>query len=88
MKITKENVVLAELNGHGEKMRGAVVTAMIRRRYTLSNEMALLRQRDEKPEEYATYNEYAETCKTEARAFIASALAEGGIQMEVENDGN
>lgn len=44
------------------------VNALIREKYTLSQELAILRQRDSKPEEYAAYNEYCETCKAQAKA--------------------
>ena len=39
------------------------VDAEIRKRYTVSQEFAILRQRDEKPEEYAEYYAYCEECK-------------------------
>lgn len=39
------------------------VDAEIRKRYTVSQEFAILRQRDEKPEEYAAYYAYCEECK-------------------------
>lgn len=39
------------------------VDSEIRKRYTVSQEFAILRQRDEKPEEYATYYTYCEECK-------------------------
>lgn len=39
------------------------VNAEIRKQYTESNELALLRQRDEKPDEYAQYYAYCEGCK-------------------------
>ena len=40
------------------------VNARIREKYTESQEFAILRQRDEKPEEYAEYYAYCEDCKT------------------------
>ena len=43
------------------------VNALIREKYTLSQELAILRQRDSKPEEYATYNAYCEECKAIAK---------------------
>lgn len=46
------------------------VNALIREKYTLSQELSVLRQRDEKPEEYAEYYAYCEQCKTTARAEI------------------
>lgn len=42
---------------------GEAVHAEIRKRYTESQEFALLRQKDEKPEEYAEYFAYCESCK-------------------------
>lgn len=35
----------------------------IRKRYSVSQEFAILRQKDEKPEEYEAYYEYCEECK-------------------------
>lgn len=39
----------------------------IRKRYTLNQELAILRQRDTKPSEFAEYNAYVERCKAEVR---------------------
>ena len=44
------------------------VNAKIRERYSESQEFAILRQRDEKPEEYAEYYAYCEECKAFVRA--------------------
>lgn len=46
------------------------VNSMIRQRYSLSEELAILRQRDTKPEEFAAYNEYAEECKSKVKAMM------------------
>lgn len=43
------------------------VNSLIREKYTLSQELAILRQRDTKPEEYAAYNAYCEECKAVAK---------------------
>ena len=40
------------------------VNTEIRKQYTESAEFAILRQKDEKPEEYAKYYSYCEECKT------------------------
>lgn len=42
---------------------GDAVNAEIRKKYMESQEFAILRQRDEKPEEYAEYFAYCEECK-------------------------
>lgn len=43
------------------------VETLIRRRYTVSDELAILRQRDTKPEEFQDYFLYCEQCKDEAK---------------------
>ena len=47
------------------------VNSMIRQRYSLSEELAILRQRDSKPDEFDAYNEYAEYCKVEVKRRMA-----------------
>ena len=46
------------------------VVAKIRERYSIDDELAILRQRDTKPDEFEAYNAYAESCKKEARLLI------------------
>ena len=46
------------------------IVRLIRKKYTVDRELAILRQRDEKPEEFAEYNEYAEACKAYVRSMI------------------
>ena len=48
------------------------VNNKIRERYTESQEFAILRQRDEKPDEYAVYFAYCEECK----AFVKEKKAQ------------
>lgn len=61
---------LAELNGTQADLYAEEVEHLIRRRYSLSNELALQRQKDKKPEEWEAYNAYCEECKAEARALV------------------
>lgn len=49
---------------------GETVNGLIRRKYTLSEELAILRQRETKAEEFEAYNAYAESCKEEAILLI------------------
>lgn len=44
------------------------VNAEIRKKYSESAEFAILRQKDEKPEEYAKYYSYCEECKAFVKA--------------------
>lgn len=46
----------------------------IRKRYTESQEFAILRQKDEKPQEYQEYYNYCEECK----AYVKSKKEVGG----------
>ncbi len=43
------------------------VERLIRQRYTTGEELAILRQRDTKPEGFADYYAYAEQCKQQAK---------------------
>lgn len=49
-----------------------LVDAEIRKRYSASQEFAILRQKDEKPVEYAEYYAYCEECKAKVKAEMAS----------------
>jgi hypothetical protein len=61
---------LAEKNGVTTEVYGQTVDSLIRKRYSLWDELAILRQRDEKPEEYAAYNAYCEECKAKAKNIL------------------
>ena len=43
------------------------VVSGIRERYSVDDELAILRQRDAKPEEFAEYNAFVENIKAEER---------------------
>lgn len=43
------------------------VVDLLRIKYSLNQELAILRQRDDKPEEFAAYSAYAEQCKATAK---------------------
>lgn len=46
---------------------GDLVDSLIRLRYSQSEELSILRQRDEKPAEFAEYYNYCEECKLKAK---------------------
>lgn len=48
-----------------------LVSRLIRTEYSIDQELAILRQRDEKPEEFVAYFSFAEQCKSEAKRFIS-----------------
>ena len=59
---------------HLEKLKQVryekLVERFIRQKYSLSNELAILRQASIKLEEFAEYNAYAEECKAKAKTVI------------------
>lgn len=44
-----------------------LVVSLIRQKYSINDELAILRQRDEKSSEYKAYFTYCEECKTKAK---------------------
>ena len=46
---------------------GKTVEKKIRARYSVNQELAILRQRDTKPDEFAEYNAFVEGCKASAK---------------------
>lgn len=58
------------------------VVELIRLRYSVDDELAILRQRDTKTEEFEEYNAYCENCKTIAR--VEFGLQEVKVVPEVE----
>ena len=46
------------------------VVELIRQKYTINDELAILRQRDTKPEEFAEYNAFVEECKRKAKNVL------------------
>lgn len=54
-------------NIRNEEDYGNQVNDLIRRRYSLSEELGILRQKDEKPDEYRVYFAFCEECKAKAK---------------------
>ena len=61
---------LIRLNGTQAEEYASLVEAQIRKRYSVSAELAILRQRDTKPEEFKAYNDYVEACKAAVKAEL------------------
>ena len=68
--MTEIEIQLAKLNGTQAELYEQEVTRLIRRRYSLNNELALGRQRDEKPEEWEAFYAYCEECKAQAKKEV------------------
>lgn len=56
--------------GRGEEAYALRVGELVRARYSVSDELAILRQRESKPEEFAAYNAFAEECKAQAHREV------------------
>lgn len=50
-----------------ERLYETEIIRRIRKRYSLNQELAILRQRDAKPAEFAEYNTFVEQCKAEVK---------------------
>ena len=68
----KKQVKLAKMNGTYEELRSNLIEKKIHERYSIGQEIALNRQREEKPEDFKAYYDYAEQCKKEVDALLAS----------------
>ena len=53
-----------------DKLYANLVSKLIRERYSVDDEMAILRQKETKPEEWQEYNAFCEDCKARARKEI------------------
>lgn len=75
MKAVTRDATPEEERAHAEenkkyletKTYAQLVSDYIREKYSIDDELAILRQRDEKPDEYAAYYAYAEECKAKAK---------------------
>lgn len=65
--MTNTQLLLMQKNGATEAFYADRVVALLRTRYSLSEELSLLRRRDECPEAFAAYSAFAEECKRLAR---------------------
>lgn len=65
-EMTEQEIAEMEANKPNIPYEQRVVNR-IRERYSIDDELAILRQRDTKPDEFAEYNEYVEQVKAEER---------------------
>jgi hypothetical protein len=50
-----------------ERIKADKINRLIRRKYSVSAELAVMRQRDTKPEEFEAYFAYVEECKAQVK---------------------
>ena len=65
--MNKTEIRLSKLNHTEQEDYVSEVERLIRKRYSISAELAILRQRDTKPEEFTEYNTYVEQCKSKIK---------------------
>lgn len=75
-KISETEIRLAKKNGVTEDIKKRLIIERVRERYDANDEMAILRQRDTKPEEYEAYNTYIEECKAEIKQMLSEETDE------------
>jgi hypothetical protein len=74
MKYTNKQIRLAYKNGVLETLKNNMIEAEIAKRYSVGNQIAILRQKDSKPEEYEEFNSFTENCKDTVKAYLAGIL--------------
>lgn len=68
LRLAKKN---KEVNPQSwERLYEHTVVNKVRVKYTLNQELAILRQRDSKPDEFAEYSNFVEQCKAEAKSEL------------------
>ena len=51
-----------------EQLYSFLVVQKIRKKYSVNDELSVMRKRDKHPDKFKEYDEYVEWCKEEARA--------------------
>lgn len=72
------NIKLAQKNKEAntrawDRLQEALISEKIRKVYSVNDELAILRQRDEKPEEFEAYYTFVEECKKEVKERLGEA---------------
>ena len=65
--VLTEEQIQAELELAKQNQYEDMIVSKIRQKYNINQELAILRQRDAKPQEFAEYNEYVEQCKKQVK---------------------
>lgn len=74
MKYTDRQIKLAYKNGVIETIKNTMIEAEIAKKYSMGAQVAILRQGETKPEEFAAFNAYAEECKAKIKEYLSSVL--------------
>ena len=68
--MTQTEINLAIKNGVADKVYPELVQELINEKYSIYDEIALLRQRSVKKAEFNEYNAYCEECKARAKELL------------------
>ena len=64
------------------------IVALIRKKYNINQELAILRQRDAKPQEYQEYYDYVEQCKKQVKnVHNYEEVLANAVNQESEQEG-
>ena len=66
------NWKLAKKNGAIDEIYEREIVNRIRKKYSINQELAILRQRDTKPSEFEEYNAFVEQIKSDIREEVAN----------------
>lgn len=85
--VLTEEQIQAELELAKKSQYEDMIVSKIRQRYSINQELAILRQQTIKPQEYQEYFDYVEFCKQEAKNAINQEQITESVSEERE-DGN
>ena len=68
IEITEYEVTYADVKNPNDK--DEIIGALVSQKYKFQDEIAILRQKDRKPEEYEEYDNYVENCKNLVKEWL------------------
>lgn len=71
-----EEIAVADMPPYTKAQYKEKIVTLIREKYDLDDECAILRQRYTKPDEFAEYNTYVEQCKLTAKTILSANSSE------------
>lgn len=74
MLYDERTILLAHMNGTLETFRKEMIRVEIRKVYDLDDELAISRQQQTKPEKFAKYYEYVDSCIAKIDAYIEQII--------------
>jgi hypothetical protein len=74
IQLTRDSIILAEINGVLEKFRRDVIEERISQKYTEGQEFRLYIERDSEPEPWLEHENYVAQIKNEIDSAIEAAL--------------